>query len=262
MKKKKIWLMGGIGNNLFQMFFGYVLERSNHKIYYVENLTQSSWVTKFLRWKIHDNTYKFFLNNNKLIRSSNFIVFLGLISKKINSIFFKVLYFQEKNTENFVNADNYFGYYQNKLLLQKYDEEFKDFCSKIYSHLLLENFKASMKTVVHFRGGDSLWAKQNASYYLSVKKRIKKIENVLIISDDIDAAKNYFGESKNLIFRQSPSPLDDFRTLVLASNIYCAPSTFSWWAAHCATNAKVVAPKFLEDSIGYYICDENLTLLE
>ena len=210
MKKKKIWLMGGIGNNLFQIFFGYILEKSNNKVYYVENLTKSNWITKFLGWTIHDDTFKFFLDDNKIIQSSNFTILLGLISKKINTNFLKVLYFNEINSENLYKANNYFGYYQSKFFLEKYEEEFKDFCSKVYINLLSKNFKGSAKTVVHFRGGDSLWAKQHAGYYLGVKKRIEKIENVLIISDDIDAAKNYFGEPINFTFRRSPSPLRRF----------------------------------------------------
>ena len=262
MIQKKIWLMGGIGNNLFQIFLGYILEKKNYRIHYVSNLTKKNWVTKFLGWTIHDNTYRFFLKNDQIIESSNLLVLLGMISKKTGFNIFNVKYVKVINTSGFEKANNFFGYFQDKLFLKKHEEEFHDFCSSIHRIILSNNPLQAGKTVVHFRGGDSLWAKENLGYYLAIKKRIKYLDMVEIISDDLDAAKIFFGKSKNYKFSQSTSPLTDFQTIVLASNIYCAPSTFSWWAAHCALNAKVIAPKFLEETIGYYICENNITLLE
>lgn len=253
--------MGGVGNNLFQIFFGYILQKNGYKILFVNNLTKLNWVTKFLSWTIHEDTYKHFIESKKIIESNNFKVFLGLISKKTDSNIFNVKYIKEIKSQNYSKTNDYFGYYQNKLFLEQHIEEFHDFCSNIYKLIISNNHQTAAETVVHFRGGDSSWARQNLNYYLEIKRRIQNIDNVLIISDDLISAKNFFGKSENFKFKKSPTPFEDFRTIVLASNIYCAPSTFSWWAAHCAINSKVVAPKFLENSIGYYISDDNLILL-
>jgi len=42
--------------------------------------------------------------------------------------------------------------------------------------------------------------------------------------------------------------------MVNASKLYCAPSTFSWWAAHSmAEGSHVFFPKILEKKLGIYM---------
>ena len=70
---------------------------------------------KIFKLTIHEDTYKHFAESKKIIESNNFKVFLGLISKKMNSNIFNVKYIKETKSQNYSKTNDYFGYYQNKL---------------------------------------------------------------------------------------------------------------------------------------------------
>ena len=64
--KKFIWMMGGLGNVLFQGFAGYLLQK-NHSVYYVNNLIKSNFITnKILKWTVHDSSISKIIFDNQL----------------------------------------------------------------------------------------------------------------------------------------------------------------------------------------------------
>ena len=85
--------------------------------------------------------------------------------------------------------------------------------------------------VVHYRKGDSDWALKFLDYYNEIKKMLKESLPILIVTDSVKDATS-FSSIDNIKILTSRNDLDDFKYLLSAKKLYCAQSTFSWWAAH------------------------------
>ena len=47
-----------------------------------------------------------------------------------------------------------------------------------------------------------------------------------------------------------------------AKKIYCAPSTFSWWAAHSLDeNSEIIIPNLFKEKLGIYIKSKKVTII-
>jgi hypothetical protein len=58
---------------------------------------------------------------------------------------------------------------------------------------------------------------------------------------------------QNINIISSNNALDDFKYLISCEKLYCAPSTFSWWAAHSLEpKSEVIMSKYIFNKIGYY----------
>ena len=81
------------------------------------------------------------------------------------------------------------------------------------------------------------------------------------MTDDISKLTEFINTSSPLISVYSGSALNSFKVLCGASDLYVAPSTFSWWAAQTINNAGTVnMPRKLFDKLGYY-GNANLNLI-
>ena len=86
---KKIWLMGGFGNVLFQILAYNVVSKDNKNVFFVTKLTNNNRITKFLKWTIHQPLYNNLIDNNQRI-SVKFIpalivVLIAFLSKFVKS---------------------------------------------------------------------------------------------------------------------------------------------------------------------------------
>ena len=62
---------------------------------------------------------------------------------------------------------------------------------------------------------------------------------------------------------QIQNDIEDFMVLVSAKKLYCAPSTFSWWAAHSLRpDSCVILPNILDQRLGIYINKDKYTLIK
>lgn len=251
----KVWLMGGFGNVLFQILAFNVLSKKNKNFLFVKQLTEKNKITKFLGWSIHQPLYDDLIDNKKIV-SVNFvafviIVFTGFLSKKINKGF-KLATFYTSHVEMKRDVSkNIFGYFQNKTFLEKNQIFILELGNQLRSQYELEN-KAHI--VVHYRKGDSDWAKKYSRYYDMVKtKLLTESLPITLVTDSKESAMLFFRGVKNVKIVSSENALDDFKFLVSCSKLYCAPSTFSWWAAHSVNKGtSVVLPKFIFDTLGFY----------
>ena len=121
----------------------------------------------------------------------------------------------------------------------------------------------AINIVVHYRKGDSGWAKSNLNYYLTIKEMIQlESSTVIVVTDSPIDAQEFFLNLKNVQIVSSKCALEDFRIMLSASKLYCAPSTFSWWAAHSLEkNAEIIMPRILENSLGIYLDSNKLTII-
>lgn len=133
------------------------------------------------------------------------------------------------------------GYFQtekffisNKKLIDDYfqpDELTKNYIKEKYANILEDSIS------IHLRFGDYIKLKKHhpllslTNYYENIVKKNKR-KNILVFSDDINAAKKVKILKKyNTIFMEGESEIIDMYTMSLCNDNAIANSTFSWWGA-------------------------------
>lgn len=260
---KKIWLMGGFGNILFQILVYNILIKKKLKVKFVETLTNKNIFTKLLKWTIHEKSYYDLIDKNQIIKISNLkatlIFFIALMSKIKNKGYNKSSFYNKELKLSDLISSNIFGYFQDKSFLEDNREEIVSLGKKI------RNIYGEDKNliVVHYRKGDSIWVRECKEYYEKVRLIIdNENREVIIVTDSIEDAKLFFNGCNNIKIIKSENAIQDFRYLVSANIIFCGPSTFSWWAAHSLKeNSIIYCPKILEDKLGFYFENQTLFIL-
>jgi hypothetical protein len=261
---KKIWLMGGFGNVLFQIMAYNVLSKGNKNVFFVTKLTNKNRITKFLKWTIHQPLYNNLIDNNQII-NVKFIPALITVLTAFLSKYIKgknqIATFYDKNIQIKSGVSkNVFGYFQDKEFLAENKKELSNLCDK-----LITLYSSSTKTpiVVHYRKGDSDWALKFSYYYEEIKNLLKTEKGTItIVTDSLEDAKYFFKDISCIKVIRSENALEDFEILISAKKLYCAPSTFSWWAAHCLDQeTEVIMPEFFINSLGIYVNTNKLTIV-
>jgi len=259
---KKIWLMGGFGNVLFQILAYRVLKKGSAFVGYVSVLTENNFITKLLGWTIHEKLYEEFILRNEIVEKNIIdtiiILFFSIFSKVTKTKNIIATFYFSDNKFKKPYALNIFGYFQDKYFLEENRDELLEFGKEIHiKYKMNESY-----IVVHYRMGDSDWARKYENYYSEVKRLIKlEHETVLVVTDSPKEAKVFFSDCNNVRLTDAKNAKEDFRYMVSAKKLYCAPSTFSWWASHSlSVESEVIMPVFLQEKLGIYI-ENNITIL-
>ena len=255
---KKIWLMGGFGNVLFQILaYNIIKKKGNTDISYITTLTEHNFITKAIKWSVHQKLYADLISDSQIKKINNcyalFAIFIGFISKFLGLFFkFSTFYINKKNIDNTKLSTNIFGYFQEKSFLKNHIDDLQSLGSVIKEKYQLDT---QYKTVVHYRKGDSGWAITHGKYYESIREMLKNEDGqIYVVTDSYEDGKIFFSDIKNVQVLNSTNAIEDFKTMVSSEKLYCAPSTFSWWAAHALDEKSiVVAPEFLENDLGMYV---------
>ena len=267
----KIFLQGGVGNQLFQYFFArYILTKLNTQSILNTSLIDSTNLS-------HPNSSILSLNLLVPIEKSTrtrklFYKFVLRYPPKINArlniqkSLFKVFIPSEigynKDVEEVIlNLESKFllGYFQSwKYFDLNSFEKNTLFTGLTYTdRWVLNNFEtmSSIKfTSVHIRLGDYLLDKNRfigvlpSDYYINCINHLKTLnysQKFYIFSDQINVAKNLYGHifSQDSIWVDSSNdcnPLEILSIMSLANVFIIANSTFSWWAANLAANDSLV----------------------
>ena len=250
---KEQYFIGGFGNILFQL----VALRQNGACPNAV-LTQRNILTDVINWKIHEPLFL------ELYPDLPWRLKLRLIDVMNISLIYcsRILRLKFKNyfwstSDDKLTARFYSGYFQDKNYLINNSAIVIDVASDLKSRL---NVSDTDDKVVHFRWGDSTWSKLYRDYYEKVFE-ILSPESFTVVTDDISKLTEFINTSSPLISVYSGSALNSFKVLCGASDLYVAPSTFSWWAAQTINNAGTVnMPRKLFDKLGYY-GNANLNLI-
>jgi hypothetical protein len=258
-----IWLLGGFGNILFQILASRVLLANGTNIYLINSLTKKNIITKFIGWTIHEPLYTDFLRKNQVVKMCFVfefaVIFVAMISKTLRIKFWLATFYDENSEFSKPFAKNVFGYFQNKFFLENHKDQLL-----LLSRDIRELYGSEpINVVVHYRFGDSVWAKENHNYYLKVREMIQhELSKVVIVTDSPVEASDFFLNCNNITISSSKNALDDFKILLSASKLYCAPSTFSWWAAHALhSKSHIVVPKLFRESLGIYVQGDRVVEL-
>lgn len=256
--------MSGFGNVLFQILAYRKIKSEMNSVKYINVLTEKNFITKMNNSMIHERLYDDFIDEKDIAKITLFkamvILFFGLISKKLKKSNSISTFYSDSNQLEKPYSANIFGYFQYKDFL----EENKNLLLELGREIFKRYKKNKSHIIVHYRMGDSGWAREYASYYDEVKKLImNETETVYIATDSPKSALEFFSDCNNIQLTNAKSALDDFKYMVSAKKLYCAPSTFSWWAAHSlSTNSSVIMPSFFKKTIGIYMPEENLIVLD
>jgi hypothetical protein len=265
-----ISLTSGLGNQLFQYFFGESLKIDNEvEVRYLDTLLPPKQINL---WEIFDinlnikkidelKEYNFFIKKNKYI----FINLIKLAIKfKINQNY---NIYSDNNFDNKKNINKdynflFYGYWQNRYYFNKHFNrirnqiKFKKLLSLNFLDSKISNFKEVVG--VHIRGGDYLKKKNrkifteiSSNYYQENIYHLKKIlvnPLFLFFSDDtnylhkiikdLDIEFRYF-------YELNPNPINDFQYLSQCDHFIIPNSTFSLWASYFSENLNktVIKPK-------------------
>ncbi|WP_416777000.1 alpha-1,2-fucosyltransferase [Xenorhabdus budapestensis] len=239
MKKKTIFLGGGLGNNLFQIAYGEFLTQKGYHICYKSYLTKKNIVTKLLGWSIHNNEI-----TKQLLKNKN-------VSDSINLmdvLFLAFSFFKKKMThDNLHNAPEsngrrYFGYaLQGNHLHMEVLSILSQDIRKLFYDKTCQN---KIDTVLHIRRGD--FSKECAladDYYIEALKNLKPQGDVIVVTDEpkiIDYVKEKI--FKNVKLSDGTSMLDDFFTIFNAKNVIMSNSTYCYWACVLGDVERVIYP--------------------
>tara|TARA_B110000503_G_scaffold128729_1_gene200147 strand:+ start:5594 stop:6400 length:807 start_codon:yes stop_codon:yes gene_type:complete len=253
-KMKKIWLMGGFGNTLFQIMAYNILVKEGYEVGFKTTLTEKNIITSMLKWKIHEPIYLELIRQESIVKSTTVSDLLHLcslyLSKTLRLNLKSVAFYDEKNRFSMEYSDNIYGYFQDKSFLAENKKELLELGTNLRNRYACN----TDATVVHYRRGDSVWARKHERYYTDIKKLLRQEDGqILIVTDSIDEATEFFMDINNVNIIKSERAIDDFRHLLSAKKLFCAPSTFSWWAAHCLDDScEVVIPTILIRKLGFY----------
>lgn len=264
MKRINLWLMGGIGNILFQLFVKKILISKGMSVDLIGTLLKKNIYTSSLGWTIHEPIYKkIILDNINYQKIAPALLLKLFLVIKVNNKKY-MLYEKMSNLDELIEVSDLFGYFQDKILFEHYKHLFKEYIldlkKVIHGGLIYQN-------VIHVRLGDlyknNIWNNLAISYYQSIVNLIKNDGAIYhIISDDIIVAKNIFKECDNVVLIRNTTAFDDFLIICNSKNLYASNSTFSWWGIHLSNNLdNLWLPKELNEKLGIHIDGIKVTAL-
>lgn len=263
-RRKYLWIAGGFGNVLFQLLAQESLSKHGERVYIVPVLTQKNLFTRILKWRVHEEVYREIIESNDIIKisaiRSAYVLLFAYLSKHLKTQFKVATFYSADSTRDMDYAKNIFGYFQHPDFLKSN----QDALLKL-GRLLRNKYSMNEKlpVVVHYRKGDSVWAQKHTHYYHEVRLLLQNEKlPTLIVTDDLKSCNDVFGKIDNCSFVSSENAIDDFMYLVSAQKLICAPSTFSWWAAHSLpSDTHVVMPVFFEENLGIYIERDRVKII-
>jgi hypothetical protein len=248
-----IEIMGGLGNQLFQIFTLISYSIKSKKPFYFENKPIFYGQRKKYYWDtILLNELKMFINsplpdNEQYIYNEPFFHYLPLPFKNLDAVNIKFYgYFQ---------SYKYFEEHKEQILkMINIKESYKQIKAKVSQHLPNTDTEFANIVSLHFRVGDYANL-QHAHPLMPIEYYEKALEQLLI---DTNGKKNwfilYFCEENDInyvnekinylkqnvkfqdfVFSKVPSHLDDWEqmlTMSLCQHHIIANSTFSWWGAY------------------------------
>lgn len=230
------YLMGGLGNQLFQISTAFALSKD-----------------------VGDTLGIDFQHGDFTQKPAYF--YYNILYKKIKKINLSDSKFDSFYQEPFFNFSKIpekkniliKGYFQSEKYFDKYYNEIYDlFVDDNILNDLKNKFSLNNSVSIHIRRGDYLnkpdyHPTQSISYYLDGIKYIESkynIDKIYIFSDDIEWCKKSFFDSR-CVFIEKMNDYEELYLMSLCEHNILSNSSFSWWSSYLNLNNNkiVVAPK-------------------
>ena len=265
-------LMGGLGNQLFQLFttIAYCIE-NNYNFIFPYSTELKIGITRPTYWDSFLSRLKQYttFSNNEL---TNEIINKYPPHREIGFHYLKIPLYNNINKlmlHGYYQSYKYFSKYQSTIYELIHLEEQKSQIKNEYNHLFQNEITVSM----HFRLGDYVGKEQfhpimTVDYYQnSINYLISTLNTeqftILYLCQDIDnqtvelmitGLKIVF---PTITFVKVDDSIDDWKQMLIISNCnhnIIANSTFSWWGAYFNTNKPIVCypTKWFGTAFGHY----------
>lgn len=247
----RIWLMGGLGNQLFQVNYGeWLREEHQIEVSYCNYLCESNLVTKYTKWSIHPFVLQKLLDLEVHKHPVFSLSFILAIKASINSISM----FYGLDTIPKKPSRNCFGYFQCRDFLANYPHTLRP--------LLKRGSEPNTESVVmHYRTGDINNRSAADDYYHRVLSDLKPSKIRLVSNSQKDANDLSLHHKKHDFLVHPGSLIEDFVEMSSALHLICAPSTLSWWAARLGGCMEITMPDSLFSQLGSPRPDLKVNLL-
>jgi hypothetical protein len=250
----RIYLNGGLGNQLFQFAFGVNLARTKSF-----NLVLDDSYLK------HDPKRQFALDSfgletNTLFDVSNEIQLRAFSFNPREYVFEDIsecnFHYDEQRTK-VTRKSSYSvkGYWQSHL----YFEKSSSWINAYLSHSLPIIEKSNPYGVIHIRRGDFYGEKKTRKFHglldLEYYRRALQIfpedlTEVYLISDSISSAKKFRNQLQSefqrlnfQVYNQTQSEMDCLALMSKSSFLIMANSSFSWWGGFLGDSKRVISPR-------------------
>ena len=243
MKKIRVQLQGGLGNQLFIWAMAHELERTTGcevQIKYVRDKLQRADRPVEIYSLLQHCNHAISINESK-----NLGLILRIIdkavkhSKLIGRICQKVLgiYDCQSSSEipNFSGKRLRMlrGYFQNVEMVERNSSVILEELGTALE-MISARFLEDDTTVIHIRRGDTKvisesWGVLSSAYYLKI---VDQTKSIVICSDDDSISRLFAGEFPNAIFfsPSNSSTWESLKILISGDQLIMANSTLSWWA--------------------------------
>lgn len=272
-RKIKIYLIGGLGNNLFQFYYGFLLEKRGYKVSYYDNLIKKNIYTKILGWTIHKNDITKFNIKDKIQTKNHFLFFIDFLKLTIANLTNKSIFNSLFDISYQWDTD----YVENPpLIISGYLQGHKYFdnlnLNSFTDYAYVEEIKKCIKreeniSALHIRGGDLLNENLGFNNFYFHTLKMVDLSKTICYTNDTSFAKKLLQEIEvnEILFSENKSSLEDFLSILNSSTIICANSTFSFWAAiyseadiiYFSKNFDLMKNKHIVDNL----CAENRYIL-
>lgn len=256
--KFKIFLVGGFGNNLFQIALGDYLEAKGIDVIYNDILVRKNIFTKLLKWSIHGDHLTRMITKHKKVE--NHLGFLDLIflfkELLIKRLFDKEHFIFDESILNSKFA-RYYGYcmignHLTPCALKKFRINAINYLNiKIDSGIKND-------VVMHCRRGD--YGKDSRLSVLYYKKILANYdETIYLTSDNVDCLDELIQVTNNKVVTNDQSTVEqDFATLCRSKILIASNSTFSYWAHVLGNQDLVYFPdRQTQNRPWFYTCIDN-----
>jgi hypothetical protein len=256
MKAKIIYLMGGLGNVLFQLNYFYNLRMQGVDVKADCTLLKNGNIAKIiLGWSDHqtlDLLSDLELSDDIDLKSDGYkYILAGALAKFIGRDILSARYCgHAAPVISNLTANHLFGYFHQDSPINKvFVEKIRYGISRRLTSSEFSYVRDALETigdnfVVHVRGGDyehdSAFA-ISSDYY---RKALSGQQKCYIVTNDRGFSRSLFKDIGIAYeFLESKTPLEDFIILVLCVNKILANSTFSWWAAELGnSDGRILQP--------------------
>lgn len=224
-----VYLMGGLGNNLFQYNFGEYLKKScDLNVSYNRFLCSQNFITRYKRFTIHEFSLPLLLEGvNTKTRFHPSIILGGM---KLN-----MLGCSWMDGCDIPSARHLFGYFQD---LQFHS---RNLCIELQPSAV-GACANEFDWIIHLRFGDAPNPSENLAYYRSALERIGRKKSILAVTDDKIKSSELLSQYSDCYMVQRLGVVEDFYTLAGARALVVAPSTFSWWASRLGSAKETILP--------------------
>jgi hypothetical protein len=262
MKNVNVFLIGGLGNNLFQISLGDYLKQTGHRVTYNSYFLKKNFITKFMGWTIHSSEVTNEILKAEEVRSGlNFVdIFYLLVFFSLSKL--KLLDISSPN-KNKIFFRRCLGYWQENNVINK------NFVDRVKSYFY-KGVTSEAYNVIHVRRGDfSECSQLTWSYYLDAIKVMKENKYMIIANQD-DVFYEFQERLKNeklkckveFIKSTGKNFKEDFSLMIGANKVIMSNSTFCYWAVQLGNSVMSIYPNKISPNRYWKYCMNNMKSMQ